>query len=163
MAGIAYVEGDATAPQGSGPRVIAHICNDIGGWGAGFVRAISRRWRAPEADFRTWYRGRAQNDYALGAVRLVRVEDGLWVANLIGQHGIGSGPDGPPVRYPAIGTALAALGDRCLELNASVHMPRIGCGLAGGTWDRVEPLIDEHLTGRGVGVTVYDLPSGRTR
>jgi hypothetical protein len=37
-----------------------------------------------------------------------------------------------------------------------VHLPRIGCGLAGGTWKRVEPLIDARLCARDVPVTVYD-------
>ncbi|EPJ40147.1 hypothetical protein STAFG_2811 [Streptomyces afghaniensis 772] len=35
-------------------------------------------------------------------------------------------------------------------------MPRIGCGLAGGKWSRVEPLIEERLIRRGISVTVYD-------
>jgi hypothetical protein len=35
-------------------------------------------------------------------------------------------------------------------------MPRIGCGLAGGRWERVEPLVTAELTDRGVHVTVYD-------
>ncbi len=39
---------------------------------------------------------------------------------------------------------------------ASVHMPRIGCGLAGGKWEVVEPLIEEHLSAKGVAVTIYD-------
>jgi hypothetical protein len=43
------------------------------------------------------------------------------------------------------------------ELGATVHMPRIGCGLAGGTWDRIEPLIQNRLIAAGVHVTPYDL------
>jgi hypothetical protein len=35
-------------------------------------------------------------------------------------------------------------------------MPRIGCGLAGGTWDRIEPLVARTLLARDVPVTVYD-------
>jgi hypothetical protein len=35
-------------------------------------------------------------------------------------------------------------------------MPRIGCGLAGGKWERVEPLIVARLVGADVPVTVYD-------
>ncbi|MEU2680946.1 hypothetical protein ABZ638_29070 [Streptomyces sp. NPDC007107] len=42
-------------------------------------------------------------------------------------------------------------------LGASVHMPRIGCGLAGGTWARVEPLVTGRLVARGIEVTVYDV------
>jgi len=37
-------------------------------------------------------------------------------------------------------------------------MPRIGCGLAGGTWDRIEPLLHRTLTVAGIAVTVYDFP-----
>jgi hypothetical protein len=46
--------------------------------------------------------------------------------------------------------------DFAIDNNAAVHMPRIGCGLAGGTWDKIEPLIDENLADKGVEVTVYD-------
>jgi hypothetical protein len=36
-------------------------------------------------------------------------------------------------------------------------MPRIGCGLAGGRWEMIEPLVTEELERHGVEVTVYDL------
>ena len=42
------------------------------------------------------------------------------------------------------------------ELGASVHMPRIGTGLAGGKWELIEPLILEKLIAAGVKVYVYD-------
>ncbi|WKE68635.1 hypothetical protein [Streptomyces sp. WP-1] len=43
------------------------------------------------------------------------------------------------------------------DLGASVHTPpRAGCGLAGGEWSRVEPLVTERLIRRGIPVTVYD-------
>ena len=155
---IEYVVGDATAPKGAGSQVVAHVCNDAGGWGKGFVVAVSRRWPEPEAAFRSWYRERATNDFALGAVQLVRVTGALYVANMIGQHGYRPSPGDPPVRYQAIESALGTLGEKALGLGATVHMPRIGCGLAGGRWELIEPLIKERLIRRGVAVTVYDLP-----
>ncbi|MEU3788212.1 macro domain-containing protein [Streptomyces fructofermentans] len=156
MPEITYVRGDATTPLGKGVKIIAHVCNDVGGWGKGFVLALSRRWPEPEADYRRWHRGRSGNDFGLGAVRCVRVEQYVWVANMVGQRGIRTGSKGVPVRYGAIDSALGVLADRAVELGASVHMPRIGCGLAGGTWSRVEPLMSERLTSRGIAVTVYD-------
>ncbi|MDQ1007114.1 O-acetyl-ADP-ribose deacetylase (regulator of RNase III) [Streptomyces sp. V4I23] len=156
MSEIRYVRGDATAPQGKGVKVIAHVCNDIGGWGKGFVLALSRRWSEPEAAYRRWHRQRAGNDFALGAAQFVQVGPYLWVANMVGQRGVRTGSKGVPVRYEAIDTALAAVAGKALELSASVHMPRIGCGLAGGTWSRIEPLIAARLTARGIDVTVYD-------
>ncbi|WTW93384.1 Appr-1-p processing protein [Streptomycetaceae bacterium NBC_01309] len=153
---VTYLKGDATAPQGKGVKIIAHVCNDAGGWGKGFVLAVSRRWKEPEAAFRLWYRGRSGNDFALGAVQFVQVEPYVWVANMIGQHGTRTGSKGPPVRYEAIGKALAQVAVRAGELGASVHMPRIGCGLAGGRWALVEPLVEGSLVVAGVAVTVYD-------
>jgi hypothetical protein len=89
-------------------------------------------------------------------VRLVSVQADIWVANMIGQHGMRAGSGGPPIRYPAVEQCLRTLGDMTIELRASVHMPRIGCGLAGGLWDQIEPLIDTALCQRGVSVTIYD-------
>ncbi|MEU9355377.1 macro domain-containing protein [Streptomyces griseoloalbus] len=156
MSGITYVRGDATVPSVKGVKIIAHVCNDLGGWGKGFVLALSRRWPEPEAAYRAWHRDRASNDFALGAVQLVQVERHVRVANMIGQRGTRTGSKGVPVRYEAIDKALARLAGHAAELDASVHMPRIGCGLAGGKWSRIEPLITERLVERGIPVTVYD-------
>lgn len=151
-----YVRGDATAPRGKGVKLIAHVCNDLGGWGKGFVLAVSRRWPEPEAAYRRWHRDRAGNDFGLGAVQFVRTGPYVWVANMVGQRGTRTGSKGVPVRYEAVDTALETVGGRAAELGASVHMPRIGCGLAGGKWSRIEPLIEERLVKRGISVTVYD-------
>ncbi|MFJ2852511.1 macro domain-containing protein [Streptomyces rubiginosohelvolus] len=156
MSEITYIRGDATAPQGKGVKLIVHVCNDLGGWGKGFVLALSRRWPEPEAAYRRWHRERAGNDFALGAAQFVQVGPCLWVANLVGQRGMRTGSNGVPVRYEAIDTALGAVAAGAGELGASVHMPRIGCGLAGGRWSRIEPLIERRLISAGLSVTVYD-------
>lgn len=149
---LRFAEGDATQPEGDGPKIIAHVCNDAGGWGAGFVLALSRRWPEPEAEYR-----RHEGPYSLGSVRFVQVEPELWVANMVAQHGYGE--DGrPPIWYWAVQAGLNAVAGHARSLSASVHMPRIGCGLAGGRWDYIEPLVREELCDRGVPVTVYDLP-----
>ncbi|MCX5359376.1 macro domain-containing protein [Streptomyces sp. NBC_00124] len=162
MSEITYIRGDATTPSVKGVKVIAHVCNDIGGWGKGFVLALSRRWPEPEKEFRAWHRGRAGNDFGLGSVQFVQVEPYVWVANMVGQRGIRTGSKGVPVRYEAIDAALEKLAAKATELGASVHMPRIGCGLAGGKWSRVEPLVRERLVGKGIAVTVYDHGEGRS-
>ncbi|MEU8149368.1 macro domain-containing protein [Nonomuraea sp. NPDC048901] len=152
---ITYLTGDATDPAGNEPRIICHICNDVGGWGRGFVLAVSRRWPEPEAEFRAWHR--SGTGFELGQVQLVQVEESLWVANMIGQHGIRPTKEGPPIRYDTVDRSLEAVAIKAIELGASLHMPRIGCGLAGGTWDRIEPLITHRLVTKGIPVTVYDL------
>lgn len=137
MISITYTKGDATSPHGAGAKIIAHISNDQGGWDKGFVVAISKRWPKPEAEYRSWHRARNANDFAWGAVQVVQVEPRIWVANMIGQHGMKTGSQGPPIRYDALDQCLSRLADEAKRLVASVHMPRIGCGLAGGKWERV--------------------------
>lgn len=157
MKEIIYLKGDATSPQAKGIKIIAHICNDIGGWGKGFVLAISKRWPEPEKLYREWHRERAKNDFALGAMQIVQVEPYIYVANMIGQRGTKVGRStGVPVRYEAIEECLAKLAIEAKELEASIHMPRIGCGLAGGKWEKIEPLIEKTLLENDIDVYVYD-------
>jgi O-acetyl-ADP-ribose deacetylase (regulator of RNase III) len=155
---VNYVTGDATRPQTDGPAIIVHVCNDIGGWGKGFVMALSRRWPEPELHYRHWYADRDGIDFALGAVQLVQVENQLWVANLVGQRGLRRTKAGPPIRYDAIETGLAIVADNAAVLDASVHMPRIGCGLAGGKWEQILPILERTVIASGIDTYVYDLP-----
>ncbi|MDG4820341.1 macro domain-containing protein [Asanoa sp. WMMD1127] len=154
MTPIEYAVGDATAPRGAGPKIIAHVCNDIGGWGRGFVVAVSRRWPEPERAYRDWHRA---GGAGLGETQVVEVAADLWVANMVGQHGLRRSGGRPPIRYDALRQCLATLADTAARLGASVHMPRIGAGLAGGRWEEIEPIIIEELSSRDIRVTVYDL------
>lgn len=54
---------------------------------------------------------------------------------------------------------LEKLATLAKERNASVHMPRIGCGLAGGTWEEIEPIIQRTSCAAEIDVFVYDLGS----
>lgn len=157
MKSIVYTIGDATKPKGAGNKIIAHVCNDVGAWGKGFVLALSKLSPAPERFFKEWYRGREHNDFALGAVQFVSVFPEILVANMVGQHGIRVLRSVPPIRYDAVETALGTVGLKAQTENASVHLPRIGCGLAGGSWSKIEPLIEQQICERGVPVFVYDL------
>lgn len=154
---IRYLRGDATKPLGppSESKIIVHVCNDEGKWGKGFVLAVSKRWKAPELAYRAAFS--AGSAPLLGEVQFVLVEPKLEVANLIGQHGIARrGQRVPPIRYEAIRTGLNTVAMRAKEVGATVHMPRIGCGLAGGRWEDIEPIIEETLIGAGINATVYD-------
>jgi O-acetyl-ADP-ribose deacetylase (regulator of RNase III) len=151
MAHIFYLNGDACRPRGDGKKIICHICNNKGKWGAGFVLALSKRWSEPEA----LYREQNVQDLHLGNVQVVEVEPGLLVANMIAQHDTCSGPSGlPPIRYGALRVALATVNDLAYRIGATLHMPRIGCGLAGGKWEDVEEIIRDVMS---VNVYVYDL------
>lgn len=149
--------GDATNPIGDGKKLILHVCNNVGAWGAGFVMALSKKWKEPEADYR------AMKEYILGDLRMVHVEEGTYVVNIIGQEstkGRNKGATLPPIRYVAIEHAmkyLASIGE-ITPNTFSIHMPRLGSGLAGGNWKVIETIIEETLCKADIPVTVYDLP-----
>lgn len=166
---ISYKTGDATMPQGSGPKVIVHCCNDIGAWGRGFVVALSKRWPLAESAYRQWFENGkpvtsdqidTSGPFKLGETQFVLVGPKLWVANIIGQHRIDMGPNNrPPIRYEAIQAGLKKVYRHAqIHSGMTVHMPRMGAGLAGGRWDAVEKLVMAELATKGIHVTIYDLP-----
>lgn len=174
---INYKKGDATNPKSNKIKIIVHICNDVGGWGKGFVMAISKKWKKPELEYRKWYKnieGVQTNDvqfirlvrkdrysnekkFELGNVQFVKVFDDLWIANMIAQNKIRPNKNGlPPIRYSSVSECLERVRNFAKLHEASVHMPRIGCGLAGGEWSKIEELINNHLIAHGIETTVYD-------
>ncbi|KPH11823.1 macro domain-containing protein [Chryseobacterium sp. ERMR1:04] len=155
MKTINYLKGDATNPQANGNKIIIHICNDIGGWGKGFVMAISKKWKKPENEYREWFKNK--ENFHLGEIQIVQVEENIWICNMIGQHKTITNSKGiAPIRYEAVEMCLGKLSNEAVKLNASVHMPRIGCGLAGGKWEEIEPIIERTLLENDVEVYVYD-------
>ena len=164
---LQYLVGDATNPQEGGNKVIAHVCNDLGRWGQGFVLALSQRWAKPEEEYRKWYQTlrttesplspKKHSTFRLGQVQFVDVEERLWIANMLAQRGLRAKGNYCPLRYESLTSCLGQVGAFALEYKASVHMPRIGCGLAGGDWNKVEAIIQEQLVAEGLPVYVYDL------
>jgi O-acetyl-ADP-ribose deacetylase (regulator of RNase III) len=167
---INYIIGDATNPQGPGNKIIVHCCNNIGGWGRGFVVALSKKWKEPEANYREWYNkkewtqdcpnGTETIRFELGEVQFVDVDHLTKVANLIGQKGIAFGPEGPPVRYEEIKKGFLKIKNYILNTKstANIHMPRIGCGLAGGSWQKIYDIIKEVFEDTDIQINIYTLP-----
>ncbi|MBL4753388.1 MAG: macro domain-containing protein [Flavobacteriales bacterium] len=155
MGSINYRKGDASNPVGRDKRLIVHICNDIGGWGKGFVLALSQKWKEPEKQYREWFK--SQENFELGQVQFVPVEPNIFVANMIGQHKIKKTDGQIPIRYEAVEQCLNKVAEFALKNQISVHMPRIGCGLAGGKWEEIETIISRRLLNKNVKVTVYDI------
>lgn len=147
---IQYVCGDATKPQGDPdkPKIIAHVCNNKGLWGAGFVLAISKRWKQPEHEFRK------KGKQALGVVQFVDVGERVVIANMVSQNGFAFFPGHKVVDYDHLEECLKQVDKKANLIGASVHMPRIGCGLGGGNWSVVEDIIERSMT---TDVYVYDL------
>lgn len=152
---LRYVKGDATLPNGSNLRYILQIVNDAGKYGAGFSGALAARWPKIETEYRGWWRTR-YGKLNLGDIQVIQVLSDLAVINMVAQHDVVSEENPTPIKYDALQQCLAKAGIEISQYNAAVHMPRIGCGLAQGEWEKIEPLIEQELLKRGLNVTVYD-------
>ncbi|MBN8686420.1 MAG: Appr-1-p processing protein [Chitinophagales bacterium] len=177
MTPIKYLKGDATKPDDNRTKLIVHICNDVGGWGKGFVLAISKRWKQPETEYRNWYKSKeaeqtdtvqferlenrdrfsSEKKFELGNVQFVKATEDIWIANMIAQRDIKPDKDGvPPIHYSYVAECVERVMQFAKRQNASVHMPRIGCGLAGGQWTEIEEIINVGLIAHEIETTVYD-------
>jgi O-acetyl-ADP-ribose deacetylase (regulator of RNase III) len=158
---LEVLDGDATAPQGDGVKIIMHVCNDIGGWGSGFVLALSEHWTTPESEYRSWSRTGSTHagvKFSLGGVQFVQVEEDLFIANMIGQKGIRRSGGLPPIRYPALKKCLKRVSEFAVAHGASVHCPfKMGADRAGGDWDRIVGEVNELICSKGIPVTAYKL------
>lgn len=171
MGSIKTIVGDATKPQTqitTGTIIIPHVCNDIGGWGSGFVLAINNAFGSkPKDNYKAWHKGydAPNSRFALGEVQMVQVDkdkqigdNRTYIANMVGQHMTGRDEDGrAPVRYGAIAEAMNKVGKWAASAGAEIHCPMFGAGLAGGNWDVLEHMIREIWVDKwNLDVTIYE-------
>lgn len=170
---IKYVTGDATRPGGPGLKVIVHICNNAGQWGAGFVVPLATRYPKAKKDYLDRYdvQQRMQkinlnldfNPIPLGSITESRVLPDTHIINMIAQDNVKVTKGTPRVKYNALADCLNKIAANYFEKaekgQVTINMPRIGTGLGGGDWDIIETIIKRTLSDRGIPVVVYDLPS----
>jgi O-acetyl-ADP-ribose deacetylase (regulator of RNase III) len=146
---LIYHSGDALSPETEDSFcLIVHICNNRGKWGGGFTKSLDKKWLMPRQTYL------AQESRTLGDIQIILVEPKICVINMIAQ--VVSWTNGPPIRYSSLEVALHKVSIFATDKSASVHMPRIGTGLAGGNWDCIFPLVMKCLVLKGIEVHVYD-------
>jgi len=169
MGKIHYIIGDATLPieTEAENRLIVHCCNSLGAWGAGFVVPLGKRYPSAKEEYKKFIEENKDKSI-LGEVNEVPVGEHLYVENLIGQSFLYKKPNGEiPCNYIAIETGFLNIITKWFSYNStihkdnqnfSIHMPRIGCGLAGGDWQTIEEIIYRTFIDiADVDVYVYDL------
>ncbi len=160
MRKINYLIGDATKQLARGPLLIPHICNDLGAWGAGFVLAITKRWPEPEVAYRAWHKehsDKVAGRFGLGNVQFVKCKGDVTIANMIAQHNVRPLEGKLPIRYDALEVCLNKVAEYAIANKQAIQMPRIGTGLAGGLWEKIEPIIQKTLCEKDIEVSVLDL------
>ncbi len=157
---VRYIHGNALDPRGKGTKIICQLVNDRARkWGGGIARQVARKYPEAELSFSDWIVGISHKE-RLGEVHFVQAEEDIFVSSLVAQAGFGRS-NSPRIRYRALEQALAKVADFAVSENASVHMPRLGTGAAGGKWTMIEDMLGETFTGTGLDVFVYDLPPKR--
>ncbi len=133
---------------------IGHGCNCFKTMGAGVAAAIRKRWPAvyqADVDY---------NDYdeeeKIGEFSTVKV-DGKQVYNIYTQ--VGYKPRNTDhFEYDGFREGLAkVMKDMKAHGLATLALPKIGAGLAGGDWTRIETIINEVSDEANIPVTIYEL------
>ena len=119
---------------------IVHQVNTLGIMGGGIAWQIRNKW--PDL-FEVYSKDCKSGKLKLGMFTAYRVSEfPLYVVNLAGQEGIG----GVATRYEAYEEALPILKAFSDNSDLPVYFPYgIGCGLAGGDWAVMEPILERHF------------------
>ena len=146
----------------SGPVLLAHVVNDAAhSWGRrGVAAALASRYPSAARAFRAWTFA-SPDHLQLGRTHVIEQHDGahvVMIASMVAQQGYGPGAV-TRLRYDALREALAAVAELASRAGASVHVPRIGAGQAGGRWDLIENDLAAVLADRGIDVIVHTLPA----
>jgi O-acetyl-ADP-ribose deacetylase (regulator of RNase III) len=129
---IIYVKGDVTAAK---EDVIAHGVNCKSVMGSGVALALLKKWPRVRKDY-------LKQKWVLGYVQYVPVEEDKYVANCATQFEYWP-RDKVHADYGAIEQCMKNLHGTCTWNKYSLAMPKIGAGLAGGDWNRIEKIIND--------------------
>lgn len=137
--------------------IIAHGVNCSGGFGSGIAGIITERY--------PWVRQRYfdkfdKNGWKLGEVQFVVPNSSMVlpiIANVATQQKFGY--DGKKyVTYTAIEKGMTTVIQYAYDAGLDVALPKIGCGLAGGNWEKVLSILTKvSLRYPKVDVKVYYL------
>jgi O-acetyl-ADP-ribose deacetylase (regulator of RNase III) len=158
-----HIHGDLLVLAATGEfDLIAHGCNCQGTMGAGIALQIKRRFPLAAAI--------DEPGAAPGTISAVLLPTGLTIVNAYTQIHWGAAsaeqralspvndyaeplPDTQENRYRFIRSCMREI--RRHFPHKRIGLPLIGCGLAGGDWAVVEPIIAEELAGCAVTVVLF--------
>lgn len=134
---IKYIKGDLLRAE---VDIIAHGCNCKQTMAAGIAVPIVREFQQAESADRAFKPQKPEE--RLGLIDIVKVPGWniRFVVNCYTQLGFGTGLQ---ISYPAIRKCMEQLHDFALKNKYSVGIPKIGAGLGGGDWKKIEEIIND--------------------
>lgn len=154
---LVYVQGDATQPtplNAVGNLAIygPHCCNDKGGWGSGYVVALTKRFGdSPSGVYKLWHKGANtetinarlkernnasdvtlvhQTRFVLGGIQILRVPNQpitYNLVNMIGQHDYGASKPFMATRVVA-GESMLPPSEGLVRTKSAIERPPIRYG-----------------------------------
>jgi O-acetyl-ADP-ribose deacetylase (regulator of RNase III) len=132
---VEYIDGDLLQAK---EDIISHGVNCRGAFGSGIAGQLRKKYPSV---YQSYARKYTDEGWQLGEIQIVETPEGKLFANLATQDDYGTGL--LHADYDAIKTALNTLFVYAYNYGYSVALPRIGCGLAGGDWNKVRAIIEE--------------------
>lgn len=147
-------------------NIICHQVNCQGVMGHGIAKQVKEKYKGVFNEYKRYCDAHADNrETMLGEALIVDVDYGAavldwlvnkerkYIANIFGQLTYGTGLR---TNYKALVLGLEVVANFAKEHNLSVAIPyKIGCGLAGGDWNKVNILIEGVFAGTGIEVLMY--------
>lgn len=131
--------------------IVPHVCNNVGGFGAGFAGDVAKYY--PEVKINFHMLGNAPK---LGHVQYVKVFEHkeynheIIFANMIAQNGLIGASNPRPLNYVALSYCMSNIGNYIKNYiqfdptkNVEIHAPKFGSGLSGGNWNFIKNLIED--------------------
>jgi O-acetyl-ADP-ribose deacetylase (regulator of RNase III) len=132
--------------------IIGHQCNTKGSMGKGVALALVNKY--PEIKDPYVKVCKTYGSLLLGSTQFTPVHDGKIIANIFGQNEYGGKKIN--TKYDALRAGLFLVCDKAKTEGLSVALPYgIGCGLAGGDWGIVLPMIEK--AAETCNITLYKL------
>lgn len=161
------IVGDVTnlnLPTYTTPRtiLIPHVVNNIGVFNAGVALALKRKWPKAEKDYHRWLDfWKKHQRKILGQIFASLVEcteqTTIIVVHMFAQNGVRNPQNSHPLDYASLQSCMEAIPEigQALDRPFSIHCPKFGAGLSGGSWPEIEKLIRTIWCEKDIPVTVY--------
>lgn len=165
---LRYIEGDLFEHEYDPNRctVIAHVCNDQGVMGSGFVVPLAKTFPWAKEAYVNWFKDNPvqYNAQVLGKAGpagrgqtqlvLVQNDPNVVVANMVAQTLSGE----RPLYYNDLVRCMEQVANSSeISAGGEIICPMFGSALAGGNWKFIVELITDCWLVRGIQVTVYYL------
>jgi len=154
-----YGQIDPLQPQ---TILIPHVVNNIGAFGAGVAKTIKQRWPQTEKDYRFWLDFFSKHQRSIlgqSFSSLVHCTDKLIivVVHMFAQEGVRRPQNNQPLNYQHLQSCMNGVPEFGVVLNQpfTIHCPKFGAGLGGGSWEEIEKMIRNTWCAQNIPVTVY--------